>query len=706
VVTFTAVIASAIAYLKVTPNVYETSARIMLDDKRVNISELERDLKQAPPGKGNPLADQAELVKSETVTSKALAKVFPPSNSAAIANAPTTKELKKALKVKIVPATNILELSYQNQDPNLTAKLLNSVVQALIEENIHVISSEARKVREFLEKEVPIARKKLEKAEFAENKYRQQSGVVAMADQIKSLVDSLENLEAQERTLLTQLQATRSRDKSLRQITTAENSNKAYSSVRSGQDEQLKKLKARLSELETQLLAMRVRFTDDHPTVISLVKERDAIRGLYTQELNRISDGNATISPSKVAADQLSQTLFSELITNEIESLAVANQLNILQSIKTNLQARLAELPIKQQSLTVLTREREEAAVSLKLLQTKLEEARVAEAQKVSNLRMIDEAKIPTKPTAPKPLAILVIATVFGSILAISIILLLELLDKTLHDGSEAEKLLQLPVLGALPSLPLIGLSLEAAETFLDDVGLVEPYRMLLKNIDFRSSDQVKTILVTSALAGEGKSVVVAHLAAVSAMLYRRTLIIDADLTQPCQHSLFNLPLKPGITDGITERKSLLDMVQPTDIENLSVLTSGELRGHSSLLLESDTMRYLIAEARLKYETIIIDTAPVNVSADAYTLGKLSDAVLIIARPRVSIKEILQRTVSELAKNGINILGLVVNDIKDASQKHYRYPINANKPILSKQFQRLASLGSSKENTTNGLRSK
>ena len=285
VATFAAAIGGAVAYLAVTPRLYEASARLMLDDRRVSVSDLGRDLTQpssgAPPGV-SPLANEAELVKSQRVLERAIAIVKSQSQSGSRKSTLTTGDLSKGLKVKIVPATNILELSYQNKNPQVAAKALNAVSQAMVEDNIKTISSEATKIREFLQKEVPNARQQLLEAEAAENRYRRQSGIVSFDDQTKSLVQSLATLEDQERMVGSQLREARSRDASLRQITDTSSLNKAYATVRSGQDEELKKLRARLSELEAKLIEARLHYTDSHPTVIELRAGNETPCVLYT----------------------------------------------------------------------------------------------------------------------------------------------------------------------------------------------------------------------------------------------------------------------------------------------------------------------------------------------------------------------------------------------------------------------------------------
>jgi polysaccharide biosynthesis transport protein len=687
-ITLSAVMAGAITYLAVAPRMYETSSRLMLDDKRVSVSELGRDITQlgaGTPGGASPLGDQAELIKSQQVLEKALNALKANPETGSQAEKLTLKQLSRDLKVKIIPATSILELRYKSADPVFAAGLLNAVTTAMVEENIKSISSEATKVRKFLEeKELPNAQRRLKLAEVKENQYRQKSGIVSFEEQSKSLVTSLANLEDQERMLFAQLQEARSRDASLRQVTNSNNLGSAYASVRSGQDEQIKNLRARLTDLETQIVAKQQRFTPEHPELSSLIQQRDSLRAMYQQELARVSSGSPITS---VSNDNLSQTLNSQLVTNTVEGTAVANKLRTLQAERVRLQTRLTQLPIKQEPLTALTRAREEAAESFKTLQRKLEEARIAEAQKVSNIRVIETASIPTLPSDPKPPIILAIAGAFGILLSTGMVLLLELMDNRLHDVAEAE-LLELPLLGILPRLPKSNLALKSADLFLDDMGLVEPYRMLLKTLELRSAGNLRLIVVSSALSGEGKSIVVSHLAAVAAMLSRRTLLIDADLRRPKLHHEFNLQASPGLSDAISQHRRLKDFVQPTGIENLSVLTCGSASARPSQLLESHEMKTLMAEAAENYDLVILDTPPLSACADATTLSQHSDGIMLVTRPNYTIKEVLQKAVSDLTRDRIPMLGIVVNGINTPTDQYYRN-VNDSQTALPKRLARI-----------------
>lgn len=691
--TFASVIGASIAYLLVAPPVYKVTARLMLDDKQVSVSQLGRDLTQVPsnvPGGPSPIANQAELVKSQRVLKQAVAQVFPGAESPESKEA--LDELGDGLKVKIVPATNILEMSYQDKNPVLATKLINAVSEVMVKESTEAIRSEAKAVRKFLEGEVPKRREAAGAAEAAETRYRQQSGLISFEEQTKSLVESLATLEDQERVLAAQLQEARSRSNELQQITNSSTLPNAYAAGRVGQDKELADLRVKLAEVDGELAKARSRLTDDNPTVVSLLQQRDSIRDLYNTKAARLLPANQSVPSANIASDELSQKLTSQYIVGETDRIALEKKLNVLQTERAQLQQRITQLPLKQQPLTVLVRQREEATASLKLLQSKLEEARIAEAQLISNIRIIEEAQVPSEAAGPNKKVVLVLAIVFGTILAVGIIVLLEVMDNKLHDASETEELLKLPILGILPNLPKEAQNLEQAEQFLDNVGLVEPYRRLLKTLEFRSLEKLRVIVVTSTLTGEGKSLVVSHLAAVSAMLSARVLIIDADLHRSKQHSLFGLPFQPGLTDVIDKKLNLLHAVQPTGIENLSILTCGELRDRPSSLLESPAMKTILAEAAAHYDLVIVDTPPVSSCADANALSRYSDGLVMITRPNFTPKEMVQRAIAELKGNGVPILGIIVNGMTTQTEKYHSSALKGYKP-LAKHRKHLTDVG-------------
>lgn len=670
---FTAVIAAAIAYLALSPRLYETSVRLMVNDRQLSVSDLGRDLARLPEGAAggaNPLATQAELIKSQRVLESAIAKVLPKDQKVKDGtNIPTVADLNQELQVKIIPATSILELSYRDKDPKMAANLLNAVVVSMAEENVANIRSGARSVREFLEAEIPKQREQLERAEDAESRYRQVTGLVSVEDQTKELVQSLGATENQERDLIAQLQDATAQTSALKQLVGQGSRQNAYISARIGQDDELKTLRAKLDALETQVIELRSRLGDQHPDLLALVEQRDEVRKLYKSKLSRILS-TAQPSSSNVAGDPLSQELISKLITGDITRVALERRAATVRNERIQLQSRLVELPVKQRSLATLDRAREEAESTLKQLQSKWQEARIAEAQLVSNIQVISVAEPPIQPQWPKKTSILVTAAAFGLILSAGIVLLLEFLDNSLRDTAEAEDLFHQPCLGRLPALPVTLTNPKQLELFLNNAYFVEPYRKLLKILEFRSAKQLHLLVVSSALSNEGKSTVVSHLAAVSAMLSQRTLIIDADLHRPKQHKLFNLPIEAGLAEVIEGKMTLNEAIQPIS-SHLSVLTCGQRSQRPSMLLESAALQALLEAASEMFDLIILDTPPINSCADALVLNRYSDGLVFVVRPGTTTRDGLAQAVAELNRNGASLTGFVANSVDIQSDKDY-----------------------------------
>jgi capsular exopolysaccharide synthesis family protein len=152
------------------------------------------------------------------------------------------------------------------------------------------------------------------------------------------------------------------------------------------------------------------------------------------------------------------------------------------------------------------------------------------------------------------------------------------------------------------------------------------------------------------------------------------------------------LPSKPGLTDVIDKKLNLVHAVQSTGIENLSVLTCGELCDRPSSLLESPFMKSILAEAAAHYDLVIVDTPPVSSCADANALSRYSDGLVMITRPNFTPKEMVLRAISDLKGNGVPILGIVVNGMTTQTQKYYRKPVNDYQP-RPKPLKRLTDLG-------------
>ncbi len=673
---FFGVLLGAVLYLIFAKRTYQATASIILQDRQESISELGKDLSSiVGSNEYSPLASQVELIKSKSVLNSTLKNIAQEKKGYSLENI-SAEQIKENLNITILPNTNIIKISYINADPELASVVLNGIIKAVIAKNTDNIRSEASSVRQFLETKVRERTDKVAQAAKAENSYREQQSLVSLDSQTANLVNSLNNLATQEQNISTQIKEEEAKINNLQQLANVDDAKSAYVAGRIGQDQQLETLRNQLTDVEAQLAAAKSNFTDNNPTVVALQEKKEKILALYRQKVGEVS-GEPRTTPSSVAngnslgqtENGLGQEVFSELITNQTQLEANKDKLAAIQTEKEKINKQISLLPDKVQSLTELVRQQEQANESLQFLQRKLEEARITEAQLISNFQIVEPASQPDSPSSPNIPVVLAIAIVIATILMAGIILLLEKIDRTLYDGKEVEQKLHIPFLATLPYLPYSTKNLSRIRAFLNDSNLYEPYRFLLKSLESQRQNQLKVVVVTSAIADEGKSEIACHLGVVSAMLSKRTLIIDAHLHQPTQHSLFELQLQPGLREIVKYSSNLAIIVQPTKIKNLSVLTSGTPTANSWTILESAATKNILQEAAEQYDLVIIDTPAVSSSCDAYTLSKYSNGIVMVTRPFHTIKNALEKTVIDLQKSNAAILGFVINNAAKQPQK-------------------------------------
>jgi len=314
---------------------------------------------------------------------------------------------------------------------------------------------------------------------------------------------------------------------------------------------------------------------------------------------------------------------------------------------------------------------------TLSSLANNYNQIRIAEAQATNNVVIAKPAVVPLGPVRPRTMTNALLAMIVGGMLAVGAAFLVEYLDDTVKSPDDVTRVTGLSTLGAIARLK------DAAGTQRQLIAWVqtkapetEAYRTLRTNIQFSSVDKpVRTLLVTSSGPGEGKSTTAANLAVVMAQTGQKVILVDTDLRRPVIHKTFGVPNNVGITTALLAGQDidLAAYVQPTEIENLTVLTSGPIPPNPSELLGSHRMAHVIEQLSQVADLVIFDTPPVLVVTDASVLGRQVDGVLLVADAGGTREQALVQTVGELRKTGVNILGIALNRLDSRSRGYYYY---------------------------------
>ncbi len=288
-------------------------------------------------------------------------------------------------------------------------------------------------------------------------------------------------------------------------------------------------------------------------------------------------------------------------------------------------------------------------------------------------LTKVQDAGTPTSPFAPSNSRNLLLGVVLGLLIGVSLALLIEKLDTRLRGRSAIEDITDASILGTFAPETGVGseLLLRDLETY---SGRAESYRQLRTHLQFVGVDGgVRSVLVTSATPGEGKSTTAANLAIVLAESGVRVLLVDADLRRPRVDALLGLERSVGLTTVLTGRISLEDAVQEVSLGGtLSVLTAGALPPNPSEMLASARMEQLVSDMTEQFDVVIIDSPPLVGVSDPSSLAAMVSGVLLVASADGRLhRDQLSQALENLQFVHARLFGLVLNRVDLGRRQGY-----------------------------------
>jgi tyrosine-protein kinase Etk/Wzc len=375
--------------------------------------------------------------------------------------------------------------------------------------------------------------------------------------------------------------------------------------------------------------------------------------------------------------------------------------LDLAEARKRVLDGKLAAFPRTEQRLLQLQRDVQVNTEAYEMLMRKRQEALIREADKVTELSVVETATQALPQHAPGRLLRGVVGLFVGLLLGLVLAFAVESLDTSIGSIEDVEQYLGLSVIGVVPHIDADLVRHDIAlrhPSLLEDPGLegfaglvtqfapqspvAEAFRSLRTNLEFsRLGKAGRTFLFTSASPGEGKSTTVANLGVAMAQMGMRTLVWDCDLRSPVLSRMFGVPREPGFThvvlgmarlddvlhrfsDVFMGRVDLREMLTSTGLENLYVLTAGALPPNPSELLSSPLFSDFVVEVSSRFDVILIDAPPVLPVTDAAILSTRVDGVVLVYQLGRISRAALKRAKVHLDNVRAAIRGIVLNDVK------------------------------------------
>jgi capsular exopolysaccharide synthesis family protein len=619
----------------------------------------------------------------------------------------------KRLEVKPIRMTRLVEVSFRARDPKLAADCVNELSSAFIDMNINMKYAATEQATSFLADQIKTLQAEVEQKSKELQGLEAQANIVALGDKETTIIDRLSELNK----ALTEVQI----DRYKKEATYNELKNVTADFVPEAINNLLiQRLREDYVKLKREYQKMEERFQPDYPELQRAKVEMEAARRSLEDETQNLVKGAYSDYQTALKREGSLEGAFNEqknAAFNMNSSAVLYNGLKI-------------EVQNKKTLLDSLLRRESETGVEARL-----------KGLRTSNVRVVDRAGEPVRPSSPRKARNLALALLLGFGGGIGLAFLFDFLDNSVKTSEDVERYAGLPTLGVVPRFSMNGTEkgylnyrrrkdrkleakkesesagqLEAgtsegaaAATGGEGTGtvvesevaaavsapaaapvhpqmielvpfhfpnsrLAESYRSIRTSLLLSSADQpVKTMIVTSALPGEGKTVSVANLAITLAQSGKTVLIVDADLRKPRQHRIFHVKNTFGLTSYLTDSIEIGKVVKTTAVPNLWLVNSGPVPPNPAELLGSEKMAGFIGLLRDKCDYILFDMPPMLEISDALILGARVDGMILVVHGDKTSREALRKVREKLDLLKVKTLGVIINNVNvDHQGYHYK----------------------------------
>ncbi|MDQ8195943.1 polysaccharide biosynthesis tyrosine autokinase [Coraliomargarita sp. SDUM461004] len=659
--------ACAIFFMSKTP-MYETTATMVVEVNAENIVNVAEVVESGVKNSG--LLESAMNTHLERLKSRAVAQLVADSLSAdeqrrltfgstgfmdhedELSPLPNPASLvgRGALSVSWLPDSQVIRIQVRHPDAEVAKFLADRYVSVYIRLQLDVRNQTTGDAVQFLDEQAVDLRNKLEQEEGALQQYREANDLVTVEQDQKIVTERLSDLSsAITAARVRQLQI----GSRLEQITAAGEDLELLMNIPFiGGRAHVAEIYASLEKLQQQEQVLAKTYLERHP---KRVENQVAQTAVETSLWRAIEQGRQDFEIEQ-------QTVLGELASLEAKMKEAEQEAR-----------RLEQLSIEYR---VLSRKVEAQRKLFDMVTSRYNETSITQQMNLTSLRPLDKASVPSSPYFPNVKKITVISILLFAVVFIGLPLILEFLDNRLRTFADIEGFVGKSILGDVRFIQ--GKSdVEMAELALSqDSDLGESFAAIYGSLRLNLGhfNQPLTLVVTSSVPSEGKSVVASNLAAEMATHGSKTLIVDCDLRRPSQHRYHNLENKLGVVEWVRSEEAIAaDLMQDTKLGiqplgeggKLFLLSSGGSTTRASSILENKRMDLLISRLKQEFDVIIFDTPPVGIFHDATMIADYADHCIFVARQNETTRQKTRHSVAQMDRSKAPVLGVIFNGVKN-----------------------------------------
>ncbi len=558
-------------------------------------------------------------------------------------------QFSKQLFVEPIRQSQLVKISFESQSPSLAANVANTVANTYITNDFDARFEMTRKANQWLDGQLETLKAKVEESERALQSYRERNGLLNIKDLAQSgagrQVDDLMQR-------LTQLRLRRAEAESVYdQIKGARPGEDLGSLPAVLRDPSVSNAKAQENLAERKLSEVAQRYGPEHPRYVAAEADLKTAR-----------------EASKRAVD-----LVVASVTREVET-SLATEKSLEASLNRAM-GGVQRLNRKEFELTELEREVASNQQMYDMFLKRAKETTVAGEIQSAIARVVDQATLPKAPVKPQKVQIIAIALVLGLFIAVLAALLIDQLDNTLKSTQDVENRLKAPLLATLPKLAKADTRRSAtARLMLDKPNSIyaESIRSARTGVMLSAIDQQhRILLVTSSLPAEGKSTLAINLALAHSQT-QRTLLIDADMRRPSVARGLELPpAAKGLSNLVSGSSSLEECLHTLDGSTLTIIPAGTVPPNPLELLLSARFKETLDQLAQQFETIIIDSPPVELVSDAQVIAPNATGVIYVVKAHATPYQLVRKGLAKMHQVGGHLLGVAINQFDFARAEKY-----------------------------------
>jgi len=555
-----------------------------------------------------------------------------------------------------IGATSIIRIAVRHPFPRLAAGIAREFADVYAAENLRQKNASAREVNKFISRRRAYYNRKKQKALEELEDFKAAHNIFSLDAKNSALVDRIAELETV---------------KALKQVE-LDRLDKALSLVESGDDGSvtpeifapqsgLEQLSAKLAMLTVLKKKLLNGLTPDHPRV----KETEV----------QIKEIKAAIR-RKIAATR--KVVEAELDSIDKQIASCNKEVEKLPELDRNLVEKLRDVRFYEEMELQMAKKSEESAI--------------VEVSTLSSVRITQRPVVPDTPVTPHTPINIVLTLVTALLAGLGIVFTREYFDRTFNSAEEIEEFLGEDVTVVIPyvrkhlSRDVYAVPREGLAYLSPDSPITEAFRTLKTAIEFSGANTGRRVYqISSAGAGEGKSIISSNLAITFANAGVKTLLIDADYKKPVLHKIFKCENRVGFIDMLYKGVSVRETLQHTDIEHLDLISSGIILDGTMQSIHYEKLVPLLDELKTMYEIIFFDTPPLLAIDDSIRIGRIVDGlIMVIALGKVD-RRAVKRCMTRCRNTGISPAAIVANDCKKTERYTRSYNYYQYYPYASKK---------------------